>query len=278
MSEPITPGAAPAVEFSDMVGTEQPVNTPGAPTGEQPKPAETKVEAPTEGVKPTEGQPQGTTPEEGKPEELFWGKFKTPDEAKKSYDEAQTKIIEQGKETNETKKKLEENEKFLTALDSVLTAKPELAEQIKTALSEIGKTPEAKEDNLDSIVEKKLEEREQKTKIKNEIDQWIGQHPDFKEDEKLGHSILDFIEKEKLPFTAKTLQLVYDSITKDKQIETQVKKAIDENLKKEEIADLERQNASAVGGGSQPAKTDPTNNDLFDSFVGGSINPNRVRT
>ncbi len=164
-------------------------------------------------------------------------------------------------------------------MDQALAAKPELAEQLKAALAEIGKAnnPENKEGDLDSIVEKKLDEREKRARTKLEIDKWIEDHPDFKQNNELGHKILDYIEQEGLPFSAKTLQLVYDSLTKDTQIEQAKKKAIDEKLKSEEIADLERKEASAVGGGSQPHKTDNPTDDTFGSFVGSQVNPNRVR-
>ena len=126
--------------------------------------------------------------------------------------------------------------------------------------------------DIEAILDKKLEEREMKAKTKAEIDKWIGEHEDFKEPE-LGHQILDIIEKEKLPFNARTLQLAYDSITKD----TQAKKAAEDALKKEGVKNLERENASGVGGGTPTANGQTPKDNPFDDLVGESINPNKVR-
>ncbi|KKT62451.1 MAG: hypothetical protein UW55_C0012G0011 [Candidatus Giovannonibacteria bacterium GW2011_GWA2_44_26] len=156
-----------------------------------------------------------------------------------------------------------------------MVKQPQLAEQLKAALAEAMKASDAEpKDELDieAILDKKLEERETKAKTKAEIDKWIGEHEDFKEPE-LGHQVLDIIEKEKLPFNARTLQLAYDSITKD----SQAKKAADEALKKEEVKNLERENASGVGGGSPATKGNTPQDSPFDDLVGSSINPNKVR-
>jgi hypothetical protein len=59
--------------------------------------------------------------------------------------------------------------------------------------------------------------------------------------------------------------------------DSQAKKAADEALKKEEVKNLERENASGVGGG-QPANKGKTDEESpFDDLVGSSINPNRVK-
>lgn len=274
------PNAKPETpSFDDAVGKEQPVNSvpSGTPSGDQP---DKKPDAPAKpedqsGVKPNDKSqsPEGKQPEGDK---SFWGKFKSEEDAKRSYDEAQTKIIEQGKELNELKATSEKNDQFLSILDKALVKQPQLAEQLKAALAEAMKASDAEpakdEPDIEAILDKKLEERETKAKTKAEIDKWIGEHEDFKEPE-LGHQVLDIIEKEKLPFNARTLQLAYDSVTKD----SQAKKAADEALKKEEVKNLERENASGVGGGSPATKGNTPQESPFDDLVGSSINPNKVR-
>ena len=151
----------------------------------------------------------------------------------------------------------------------------DIAEQLKASLAEAMKASDAEpedEPDIDTLLDKKLEERETKAKTKTEIDKWISEHEDFKTPE-IGHQILDLIEKEKLPFNARTLQLAYDSVTKD----SQTKKAADEALKKEEVKNLERENASGVGGGQPANKGKTADESPFDDLVGESINPNRVR-
>jgi hypothetical protein len=265
--------------FDDAVGKEQPVNSipSGAPQGDQPdkKPDASKPEDQS-GAKPSDksGSPEG---DDKKPEgdKSFWGKFKSEEDARRSYDEAQTKIIDQGKEINDLKSATEKNQQFLSVLDKALAKNPQLAEQLKAGIAEALKTsdeePEDKPD-IDALLDKKLEERETKAKTKAEIDKWIEGHEDFKTPE-IGHAVLDLIEKEKLPFNARTLQLAYDSVTKD----SQTKKAADEALKKEEVKNLERENASGVGGGQPATKGNTDTENPFDEMVGESINPNKVR-
>jgi len=272
------PNAKPETpSFDDAVGKEQPVNSvpSGTPSGEQP---EKKPDAPAKpedqsGVKPNDKSesPEGKQPEGDK---SFWGKFKSEDDAHRSYDEAQTKIIEQGKEVNDLKAASEKNDQFLSILDKALVKQPQLAEQLKAALAEAMKASEVEpkdEPDIEALLDKKLEERETKAKTKAEIDKWIEDHSDFKDPE-VGHQILDLIEKEKLPFNARTLQLVYDSITKDRQ----TKKAAEDALKKEEVKNLERENASGVGGGSPAAKGQTPKENPFEDLVGGGINPNKI--
>ena len=282
MEKPNNAGADPnpTPSFDDTVGKEQPVNAvpSGTPSGDQPdknKP-DAKGEQPKDqsGVTPAD---KGESPEGKQPEgdKSFWGKFKSEEDAKHSYDEAQTKIIEQGKEINDLKTATEKNDQFLSILDKALVKNPQLAEQLKASLAEAMKASDAEpkdEPDIEAILDKKLEERETKAKTKAEIDKWIGEHEDFKEPE-LGHQVLDIIEKEKLPFNARTLQLAYDSITKD----SQAKKVADEALKKEEVKNLERENASGVGGGTPTAKGQTPKDNPFDDLVGESINPNKVR-
>jgi hypothetical protein len=267
--------------FDDAVGKEQPVNSipSGAPQGDQPdKKPDATGEQPKDqsGETPADkgGSPDG---DDKKPdgEKTFWGKFKSEDDAKRSYDEAQTKIIEQGKEINDLKATGEKNQQFLTVLEKALVKNPQLAEQLKASIAEALKAGDAEPEeqpDIDALLDKKLEERETKAKTKAEIDKWIADHEDFKTPE-IGHQVLDLIEKEKLPFNARTLQLAYDSVTKD----SQAKKAADEALKKEEVKNLERENASGVGGGQPGTKGNTPDESPFDDLVGESINPNRVR-
>lgn len=282
MTEPNKSGAeADTPSFDDAVGKEQPVNAipSGAPSGEQP---EKKPDAKDEKSKDQSGDTPSDKDEspdgkDKKPDgdKTFWGKFKSEDDARRSYDEAQTKIIDQGKEINELKAGAEKTQQFLSVLDKALVKNPQLAEQLKAGITEAMKAsdaePEEKPD-IDALLDKKLEERETKAKTKSEIDKWIADHEDFKDPE-VGHKILDLIEKEKLPFNARTLQIAYDSVTKD----SQAKKAADEALKKEDVKNLERENASGVGGGAPATKGKTDEESPFDDLVGSSINPNRVR-
>ena len=280
MEKPNESGAEPNTpSFDDAVGKEQPVNSipSGTSNEEQPdkkpdasKPEDQSGETPidkSESPEDKDKKPEG--------DKTFWGKFKSEDDAKRSYDEAQTKIIDQGKEINDLKTASEKNQQFLSVLDKALVKNPQLADQLKASIAEAMKASDAEpEDQLDidTLLDKKLEERETKAKTKTEIDKWIADHEDFKTPE-IGHQILDLIEKEKLPFNARTLQLAYDSVTKD----SQTKKAADEALKKEEVKNLERENASGVGGGQPATKGKTDQESPFDDLVGESINPNKVR-
>ena len=282
MEKPNETGAEPKTpSFDDAVGKEQPVNAipSGTSTEEQPdKKPDANGDKPEDqsGVKPND-KSESPEDKDKKPEgdKTFWGKFKSEYDAKRSYDEAQTKIIDQGKEINDLKTASEKNQQFLSVLDKALTKNPQLAEQLKASLAEAMKASDAEPEDqpdIDTLLDKKLEERETKAKTKTEIDKWISEHEDFKTPE-IGHQILDLIEKEKLPFNARTLQLAYDSVTKD----SQTKKAADEALKKEEVKNLERENASGVGGGQPANKGKTADESPFDDLVGESINPNRVR-
>ena len=280
MEKPNESGAEPNTpSFDDAVGKEQPVNSipSGTSKEEQPdkKPDASKPEDQSGGTPADKGEsPEG---KDKKPEgdKTFWGKFKSEDDAKRSYDEAQTKIIDQGKEINDLKTASEKNQQFLSILDKALVKNPQLAEQLKASIAEAMKASDAEPEDqpdIDTLLDKKLEERETKAKTKAEIDKWIEDHEDFRTPE-IGHAVLDLIEKEKLPFNARTLQLAYDSVTKD----SQTKKAADEALKKEEVKNLERENASGVGGGQPVAKGKTDQENPFDDLVGESINPNKVR-
>ncbi len=280
MEKPNESGAEPNTpSFDDAVGKEQPVNSipSGTSKEEQPdkKPDASKPEDQSGGTPADKGEsPEG---KDKKPEgdKTFWGKFKSEDDAKRSYDEAQTKIIDQGKEINDLKTASEKNQQFLSILDKALVKNPQLAEQLKASIAEAMKASDVEPEDqpdIDTLLDKKLEERETKAKTKAEIDKWIEDHEDFRTPE-IGHQVLDLIEKEKLPFNARTLQLAYDSVTKD----SQAKKAADEALKKEEVKNLERENASGVGGGQPAAKGKTDQENPFDDLVGESINPNKVR-
>ena len=280
MEKPNESGAEPNTpSFDDAVGKEQPVNSipSGTSNEEQPdkKPDASKPEDQS-GATPSD-KSESPEDKDKKPEgdKTFWGKFKSEDDAKRSYDEAQTKIIDQGKEINDLKTASEKNQQFLSVLDKALVKNPQLAEQLKASIAEAMKASDAEPEDqpdIDTLLDKKLEERETKAKTKAEIDKWIEDHEDFRTPE-IGHQILDLIEKEKLPFNARTLQLAYDSVTKD----SQTKKAADEALKKEEVKNLERENASGVGGGQPAAKGKTDQENPFDDLVGESINPNKVR-
>lgn len=258
--------------FNDLVGKEQPVNkidgSPEKPEGEQPpKPG-------AEGQKP-EAQPAADSGEKkGEGEPVSSGKFKTLDAAVRAHSELEKKLGEQGKELGELRGAGQENEKFLSALDKALAKNPDLAEQLKTALSEVVKAqPEDEDGDLESLIDKKLEERETKAKTKAEIDAWFEKHPDANENSgDLGHKILDVIEQDDLPFNAKTLQLVYDALTRDGA----AKKAAEAALKKDEIANLDREEAAAVGGGTPAAKGKVPQSNPFDEMVGSSANPNKI--
>jgi hypothetical protein len=283
MSEQPNAGAGAEASFDSLVGKEQPaaIDNPGAPageqpTGEQPKPAEGQPGTPPEGETPPEGQKpaEGENPEG----DLFWGKFKSPDDAKSSYDQAQTKIIEQGTKLNELTKLNEDNTKLLTAIDAALAKNPELAEQLKQALTAEGETQDDKPGDIDSLLDKKLEEREQQKQQKAERDKWVTEHPDFSEnDGVLGHQILDLLEKQGIPVTATTLQMAYDHLTKDSKVADAAKKAAEDALKKEELAELDRKNGAGVGGGNNDAKATPAGEDIFGNLVGGTSNPNSLR-
>lgn len=260
--------------FDEFVGKEQPVNKiEGSPA----QPAEEQPPKPGAEEKKPEAQPAADSGEKKGEGEPSSGKFKTLDAAAKAHSELEKKLGEQGKELGELRATKEENQKFLSVLDKALAKSPELAEQLKTALAEVVKAQpedEDKEDgDLDKLIDKKLEERETKVKTKAEIDKWFEDHPDANENNgELGHKILDVIEKDGLPFNAKTLQLVYDALTK----EGAAKKAAEAALKKEEIANLDREEGSAVGGGTPAAKGKVPQGNPFDELVGSSVNPNKL--
>jgi hypothetical protein len=107
-------------------------------------------------------------------------------------------------------------------------------------------------------------------------DAWIGEHPEFKKPE-IGHKVLDLLEEEGLPFTAKTLDIAYNYVTKDSQVKKAKDETAKETAKREEAATLEREEASAVGGGSPQSKGKVPHENPFDDLVGDAVNPNIVR-
>ena len=281
--------------FDDLVGKDQSAkessDTPkeGEQSDKKPDAAGEKPEEKSGETPGEKGEsPEGETPKKGgepEGEKLFWDKFKSETDAKKSYDEAQGKIIGQGKELNELKTHAKENEDFLATLDKALLKNPELAEQLKSAIAgqtkgedEDEEPEEGAQEDIDAKIERKLEERENKVKIKKERDAWIEEHPEFKKPE-IGHKVLDLLEEEGLPFTAKTLDIAYNYVTKESQVKKAKDETAKETAKREEAAALEREEASAVGGGSPQAKGKiPQDANPFDDLVGDSVNPNIVRT
>ena len=283
----------PKESFEDLVGKEQSAqkssDTPkeGEQSDKKPDAAGEKPEEKSGETPGEKGEsPEGETPKKGgepEGEKLFWDKFKSETDAKKSYDEAQGKIIGQGKELNELKTSAKENEDFLATLDKALLKNPELAEQLKSAIAgqtkgeeEDEEPEEGAQEDIDAKIERKLEERENKVKIKKDRDAWIEKHPEFKKPE-IGHKVLDLLEEEGLPFTAKTLDIAYNYVTKESQVKKAKDETAKETAKREEAAALEREEASAVGGGSPQSKGKVPNENPFDDLVGDAVNPNIVR-
>ena len=266
--------------LNDLLGGEQSVNkidkgsAEKKPEAEKPK-ADSEPEKVEKEEKPEEGKPDETTKkkaEDGK--DLFWGKFKDEETAKSSYDEAQKKITTQGQEMAELRSAKEESDNLLTTLNDVLESNPEIAEAIKAAIAKKNpeKKPEAKEAvDVEETVEKVLEKKEAAKKQKADFDKWFEDHPDVKEEDgKLGHAILDEIEKENYPVTVKSLQTIYDAMTKN----TAVDKAKKEALKEIADADLEEGAKVAKDGLSNGKK--PKEGTSLNDLLGGGANANRI--
>jgi len=147
--------------------------------------------------------------EEG--DELFWGKFKTDEDAKKAYTNAERKITEQAEELSEIKESVKSTESFLEVLNKAIESNPELHKQLETEISKVvnGNPSEVKVDNIDDLIEKKLEQREkQRAEVQakeeevQKIVNFFKEHPDTTEnDEKLGNEILDYIEEKSSIYT-----------------------------------------------------------------------------
>ena len=279
-----TPGEKKETEkketFNDLLGGEQSANKIHKGSAEKkPEAEKPKEESESKEVKKDEKKPEDNSDdankkkaEEGK--DLFWGKFKDEEAAKSSYDEAQKKITTQGQELSELRSAKEEADNLLTTLNGVLESNPEIAESIKAALAKKNpeKKPEAKEEvDVEETVEKVLQKKEAADQQKKAFDKWFNDHPDVKEEDgKLGHAILDEIEKENYPLTVKTLQTIYDAMTKGPAID----KAKKEALKELAEGDLEEGTKVAKDGSSHGKK--PKEGTSFNDLLGGGGNANRI--
>lgn len=219
--------------------------------------------------------------EEGE-KELFWGKFKTDEDAKKAYVNAERKITEQAEELSEIKESVKSTESFLEVLNKAIESNPELHKQLETAIKKVveGNPSEEKVDDIDVLIERKLEQREkQKAEIQSKeqevqkIVEFFKTHPDTTEnDEKLGNDILDYIEREKLPYNLNTVKLVYDSMTKD----IKTKEAVDKELNTKKVKDLERESATSIGRNGSGGGVKPKTKSSLSDLIGGFTDPNAL--
>lgn len=218
--------------------------------------------------------------EEG--DELFWGKFKTDEDAKKAYTNAERKITEQAEELSEIKESVKSTESFLEVLNKAIESNPELHKQLETAIKKVveGNPSEEKVDDIDVLIERKLEQREkQKAEVQSKeeevqkIVEFFKTHPDTTEnDEKLGNDILDYIEREKLPYNLNTVKLVYDSMTKD----IKTKEAVDKELNTKKVKDLERESATSIGRNGSGGGVKPKTKSSLSDLIGGFTDPNAL--
>jgi len=219
--------------------------------------------------------------EEGE-KELFWGKFKTDEDAKKAYTNAERKITEQAEELSEIKESVKSTESFLEVLNKVIESNPELHKQLEVEIKKVveGNPSEEKVDDIDVLIERKLEQRErQRAEIQSKeqevqkIVEFFKTHPDTTEnDEKLGNDILDYIEREKLPYNLNTVKLVYDSMTKD----IKTKEAVDKELNTKKVKDLERESATSVGKDGSGGGVKPKTKSSLSDLIGGFTDPNAL--
>lgn len=219
--------------------------------------------------------------EEGE-KELFWGKFKTDEDARKAYTNAERKITEQAEELNQIRESTKSTESFLEVLNKAIESNPELHKQLEVEIKKVveGNPSEEKVDDIDVLIERKLEQRErQRAEIQakeqevQKIVEFFKTHPDTTEnDEKLGNEILDYIEEKNLPYTLDTVELVYTKMTQD----VKTKEIVDKELKAKKVKDLERINATSVGkdgnGGGEKPKVKSSLSDLIGDFQ----NPNSL--
>lgn len=219
--------------------------------------------------------------EEGE-KELFWGKFKTDEDARKAYTNAERKITEQAEELNQIRESTKSTESFLEVLNKAIESNPELHKQLEIAIKKVveGNPSEEKVDDIDVLIERKLEQRErQRAEIQakeqevQKIVEFFKTHPDTTEnDEKLGNEILDYIEEKNLPYTLDTVELVYTKMTQD----VKTKEIVDKELKAKKVKDLERESATSVGkdgsGGGEKPKVKSSLSDLIGDFQ----NPNSL--
>jgi len=218
--------------------------------------------------------------EEG--DELFWGKFKTDEDARKAYTNAERKITEQAEELNQIRESVKSTESFLEVLNKAIESNPELHKQLETAIKKVveGNPSEEKVDDIDVLIERKLEQREkQKAEIQSKeeevqkIVEFFKTHPDTTEnDEKLGNDILDYIEREKLPYNLNTVKLVYDSMTKD----IKTKEAVDKELNTKKVKDLERESATSIGRNGSGGGVKPKTKSSLSDLIGGFTDPNAL--
>lgn len=219
--------------------------------------------------------------EEGE-KELFWGKFKTDEDAKKAYANAERKITEQAEELSEIKESAKSTESFLEVLNKAIESNPELHKQLEVEIKKVveGNPSEEKVDDIDVLIERKLEQREkQKAEVQSKeqevqkIVEFFKTHPDTTEnDEKLGSDILDYIEREKLPYNLNTVKLVYDSMTKD----IKTKEAVDKELNTKKVKDLERESATSIGRNGSGGGVKPKTKSSLSDLIGGFTDPNAL--
>jgi len=219
--------------------------------------------------------------EEGE-KELFWGKFKTDEDAKKAYINAERKITEQAEELSEIKESVKSTESFLEVLNKAIESNPELHKQLEVEIKKVveGNPSEEKVDYIDVLIERKLEQRErQRVEIQSKeeevqkIVEFFKTHPDTTEnDEKLGNDILDYIERERLPYNLNTVKLVYDSMTKD----IKTKEAVDKELNTKKVKDLERESATSVGKDGSGGGLKPKTKSSLSDLIGGFTDPNAL--
>lgn len=218
--------------------------------------------------------------EEG--DELFWGKFKTDEDAKKAYTNAERKITEQAEELSEIKESVKSTESFLEVLNKAIESNPELHKQLEAEISKVvnGNPSEVKVDNIDDLIEKKLEQREkQRAEVQakeeevQKIVNFFKEHPDTTEnDEKLGNEILDYIEEKNLPYTLDTVELVYTKMTQD----VKTKEAVDKELNAKKVKDLERESATSVGKDGSGGGVKPKTKSSLSDLIGGFTDPNAL--
>ena len=219
--------------------------------------------------------------EEGE-KELFWGKFKTDEDARKAYTNAERKITEQAEELNQIRESTKSTESFLEVLNKAIESNPELHKQLEIAIKKVveGNPSEAKVDNIDDLIEKKLEQREkQKAEVQakeeevQKIVSFFKEHPDTTEnDEKLGNEILDYIEEKNLPYTLDTVELVYTKMTQD----VKTKEIVDKELKAKKVKDLERESATSVGKDGSGGGVKPKTKSSLSDLIGGVTDPNAL--
>lgn len=219
--------------------------------------------------------------EEGE-KELFWGKFKTDEDARKAYTNAERKITEQAEELNQIRESTKSTESFLEVLNKAIESNPELHKQLEIAIKKVveGNPSEEKVDDIDVLIERKLEQREkQKAEVQakeqevQKIVEFFKTHPDTTEnDEKLGNEILDYIEEKNLPYTLDTVELVYTKMTQD----VKTKEIVDKELKAKKVKDLERESATSVGKDGSGGGVKPKTKSSLSDLIGDFQNPNSL--